>query len=111
MAKKIADVNYEEDDIVLEKNSLENLSVQEMLDAKIRYKYGKSAKEEYVDNIVDIVSMYRGRDDLDKTEKDLYKRALEQIEWIYGIKKNKEPLKVFTKAWTMQDIQNRLNNF
>lgn len=106
--KKIVDVNTEEEDIIEESISYENLSVQEMLDRKIQEKYKKSAKEEYVDNIVSILAMYRDRDDLDKTEKDLYKRALEQIDWIYGIKKNKEPLKVFTRAWTMQDIQSRL---
>lgn len=104
----ITDVNTEEDDIIEENVSYENLSVQDMLDRKIKNRYWKSAKEEYVDNIVDILNMYRWRDDLDKTEKDLYKRALEQIDGIYWLKKNKEPLKVFTRAWTMQDIQNRL---
>lgn len=105
---KITDINTEEEDIIEEDISYENLSVQELLDRKIKERYRKSAKEEYVDNIVTILSMYRWRDDLDKTEKDLYKRALEQIDWIYGLKKNKEPLKVFTRAGTMQDIQNRL---
>lgn len=104
----ITDVNTEEDDIIEENVSYENLSVQDMLDRKIKSAYWKSAKEEYVDNIVSILNMYRWRDDLDKTEKDLYKRALEQIDGIYWLKKNKEPLKVFTRAWTMQDIQNRL---
>ena len=107
----LIDINTEEDDIVLEKVSKENLSVQEMLNEKLKEKFWKSAKEEYIDNIIDILAMYRGRNNLDKSEMDLYKRALTQIDWIYWIQKNKEPLKVITKAWTMQDIQQRLKNF
>lgn len=105
---KFIDVNTEEEDLIQEKVSYENLSVQEMLDAKMKNLYGKSAKEEYVDDIINIINNCRWRDNLDKTETDLFKRALQQIDGIYGIQKNKEPLKVITKAGTMADIQSRL---
>ena len=105
------DINTEEDDVVIEKVNQENLSAQEMLNERLKERFWKTAKEEYIDNIIDILALYRGRDDLDRSEMDLYKRALTQIDWIYGIQKNKEPLKVVTKAGTMQDIQQRLKNF
>ncbi len=108
MTKRMIDVNTEEEDVVAERVSYSNLSVQDMLDKKMQRRYGKDAKEEYVDDILRIIDQYRTRDDLNKTEADMYKRALQQIDGIYWIQKNKEPLKVFTRAWTMQDIQNRL---